>query len=160
MSKIIKFNHPTLKKKATKVNPKDPELKKIIRQMKKLMTKDEGIGLAAPQMNVSQQIVTIQTQDGIFTLLNPKISKKSLKQEEMEEGCLSFPGFFGIVKRPYKVKVCFQDEQGKKIKLKAEGMLARVLQHEIDHLNGQLFIYKVKRFTKGDEQELWEKMRS
>ncbi len=124
------------------------------------MAKEGGIGLAAPQISQSKRLVIIKTDEVSLVLLNPRLTRKSLKKNNMEEGCLSFPGYYGEVKRPMKVKVCYYDQKGKKISMSADGLMARVLQHEIDHLNGQLFIYKVKKFTKGDPDELWKKMQS
>jgi len=160
MSKIITFNHPTLSKQARPVKFNSPDLAKTIKDMVKAMELDNGIGLAAPQINISQQIVVIKTEDGFLTLLNPKITRKSLKKVEIEEGCLSFPGFFGLVKRPQKIKICWEDKEGNHQKMAADGLMARVLQHEVDHLNGKLFIYKVNKFTRGDTDELWKKMQS
>ncbi|MFH1597731.1 MAG: peptide deformylase [Patescibacteria group bacterium] len=160
MAKIITFKHPTLRKKAVAVKLDQPDLNKILREMNQAMKQEEGIGLAAPQIGKSLRLVTIKTDEGPLTLINPKITKKSIRKCDMEEGCLSFPGFFGIVGRPRKVQVCFSDKTGKKVNLAAEGILARVLQHEIDHLDGKLFIYKIKKFTKGDRDELFSKMQS
>lgn len=160
MTRIITFNHPTLRKRAKAVKSNDPDLNKIFRNMIGAMDVDQGIGLAAPQINISKRIVIIKTDDAPLILINPKITRKSLKKAEIEEGCLSIPGFFGLVKRSQKIKICWQDKSGHPQKMSADGLMARVFQHEIDHLNGQLFVYKVNKFTKGDQDELWKKMRS
>lgn len=160
MPKIITFNHPNLTKKAKPVDFINQDLNRITEKIVKAMEKENGIGLAAPQIDISLQIVAIKTEQGPLLIYNPKITRKSIKKVNMEEGCLSFPGYFGIVSRPQKIRVIFYDKSGQKAKISAGGIFARVLQHEIDHLNGKLFVYKVKKFTKGNSDELWSKMRS
>lgn len=109
------------------------------------MRRSQGIGLAAPQVGVSQRLIVIAFQKEPLILFNPEISKKSFKKESGEEGCLSVPGVFGLVKRHYKISVAALDKSEKKINFVAEGMLARVIQHEVDHLNGILFIDRIKK---------------
>jgi peptide deformylase len=88
-----------------------------------------------------------------FALVNPKIVKKSWKQVEMEEGCLSIPGVFGMVKRPAKITVQAENQLGEKSKFVADGMLARVIQHEVDHLDGVLFTSKITKRTSAKPEE-------
>lgn len=111
--------------------------------MVKTMEAEKGIGLAAPQVESDLRICVARVDNTIYILVNPKIKSFSRKKEVFEEGCLSFPGKFFPVKRPVKVKIKARDINGKKIKIKAEGLLARVLQHEIDHLDGILVIDRV-----------------
>ena len=139
---IIIHPNPILRKKAQKIE-NFSNLEKFIKKFILTMQKKDGIGLAAPQVRKSIQLIAVQTKNGIKTFINPKITKKSFKKEITEEGCLSIPNTFGKVKRSYKITVKFQNRNGQKQKLTAQGLYARVLQHEIDHLNGILFIDKL-----------------
>ena len=134
------------------------EIKKLIADMEKTMKEKDGAGLAAPQVGRNLKIIVINTQDGTLALVNPKILKKSWKKEVMEEGCLSLPEVFGLVKRSAKVRVIGLSPDGTKIYFTAAGFLARVLQHEIDHLSGILFIDKAKEITQG--KDILEKYKS
>ncbi len=128
------------------------EIKQLFLDMEKTMIEKDGIGLAAPQIGQNLRVVVINSKDGSIILVNPKILRKSWKKEIMEEGCLSLPEIFGLVKRSSKISLVGLDRNGKKIKFRASGMFARVIQHEIDHLDGVLFIDKVKEITKGKEK--------
>lgn len=128
----------------------------MVQQMIESCRKVNGIGLAAPQIGKSIRLCIINLEHmGLppFALINPKITKKSWKKVEMEEGCLSIPGLFGIVKRPQKVTVEALNLKGEKNKFVADGMLSRVVQHEVDHLDGILFTSKMIRQTSGKPQE-------
>jgi peptide deformylase len=139
--KIITYPNPILEKKSKKVKkPLDPEIQKLIKNMLSTMEKDNGAGLAAPQVGKSLRICTIQNGGDYFVLINPKITSYSREKEISEEGCLSFPGKFIPVKRAKKVKVRYTNEKGNDIKTKAEDLFARIIQHEVDHLDGILFI--------------------
>jgi peptide deformylase len=138
---IIKYPNKILEKRSRKVkDPLDGEIQKLIKDMISTMNESNGAGLAAPQVGQSLRICTIQCDGEIFVLINPKITAYSREKEINEEGCLSFPGKFIPVKRSTKIKARYLDEKGNEIKIKAEGMLARIIQHETDHLNGVLFI--------------------
>ncbi len=148
---IKKFNEPVLRKKCSRVQKIDREVKDIIVDMAQTMEKENGFGLAAPQVGVSKRIIVVRADAGdrrILVLVNPKIISKSKKIEELEEGCLSFPGIFLEIKRPKKVEVKGLDINGKEINFSADGILARVLQHEIDHLDGILFFSRLGFFKK------------
>lgn len=106
------------------------------------MQKKDGIGLASPQIGKNIRIIVISQKDGPLCMINPKITKKSWAKEIAEEGCLSVPFTFGDVKRHKKINCLYLDLGGEKKRLKAEGLLSRIIQHEIDHLNGILFIDK------------------
>lgn len=134
-----------------------PEFSQLLLDMKETMKKHDGIGLAAPQIGKSISFTIIKTEDGVLPLVNPKIVRKSLTKDVMEEGCLSIPGVYGDVKRSKKVKVVAQDMTGKKFKFIAKGMFARVIQHEVDHLNGVLFIDRATKINEG--QEILDKMK-
>jgi len=148
---IKKFNEPVLRKKCEKVKEVDKKVIKLIVDMVQTMKEGQGIGLAAPQVGVSKRVIVVQTDLGgqrILALVNPKIIKKSQEEEMDEEGCLSFPGIFLEIKRAKEVEVEGLDIKGEKIKLKTKGLLARVFQHEIDHLDGILFIDKISFWQK------------
>ena len=138
---IVKYPNKILEKKAKKVKePLDSNIQKIVKDMLVLMDEANGAGLAAPQVGELLRICTIRCDGETFVLINPKITSYSREKEIEEEGCLSFPGKFIPIKRSTKVKARFVDEKGNETKIKAEGLLARVIQHEVDHLNGILFI--------------------
>lgn len=127
-------------KKAEKIKEITPEIKKLSEDMMETMlkTEPEGVGIAAPQVGVSKRMFVAQTAEGPRVFINPQLKKKSRETEIMEEGCLSLPGVWLKVKRVKKVELKGLDINGKKIKTKAEGLYARILQHEIDHLDGIL----------------------
>jgi peptide deformylase len=145
--KIIKNPNPILRKKSTlvdlkKINEKD--FKILIEDMKHTMLKKDGVGLAAPQIGKNKRIITVNTKDGVIAMINPRIINKSFLKEWDEEGCLSVPGIYGKVKRSKKLKCEFFDMDKKKNIISAQGFFARIIQHEIDHLDGILFIDKAK----------------
>ncbi len=119
-------------------------MKKLAADMVKMMLKADGAGLAAPQIGRSLRLAVINTKDGPLIIFNPKLTKKSLIKEWGEEGCLSVPGYFGEVRRHKKITCEYFNEKGEKKILNAEGLLARVIQHETDHLDGILFIAKAR----------------
>ncbi|MFA6551764.1 MAG: peptide deformylase, partial [Patescibacteria group bacterium] len=123
----------------------DKDIKRLILAMGKTMKEKDGAGLAAPQVGESIRLIVINTKNGVLPLINPKITRKSWRKELGEEGCLSVPDFFAPVSRHKKIKVIYYNEENEQVKLSAEGMFARVIQHEIDHLNGVLFIDYLKR---------------
>ena len=141
---IITYPNEILRQKAKKIKePKSREIKDLILDMLETMEESgNALGLAAPQVGQSVQLCIIKLDGKTHILINPKIARKSWGKEICEEGCLSFPGKFIPVKRHKKVTVKALDKNGEKIEIKAEGLLSRALQHEIDHLNGALFIDK------------------
>lgn len=139
---IITYPNPILRQKTQSIE-NFSDIKKILPEFIKTMQENEGIGLAAPQIGKSIKLICIQTKNGPEIFINPKITSKSFKKEIAEEGCLSLPKIFGKVKRSSKITIKFQDQDGNKHKLTAQGLYARVLQHEIDHLDGILFIDKI-----------------
>ncbi len=144
--KIYTSEDPVLRTKAKKVKKIDETTQKLIDDMIETMLEAPGVGLAAPQVGVSLRVLVIETpededdpQGGTkLQLINPEILKADGEQFG-EEGCLSIPGYVGMVKRNMNVTVRALNRKGKEIKIKATGFLARVLQHEIDHLDGVLF---------------------
>lgn len=156
MLKIVTIPDPILNKKTTLVKDFDENLADLVEDMVETCRDANGIGLAAPQIGQSIRLCIINLEHiGLppFPLVNPKIVKKSWRKVEMEEGCLSIPGVFGIVKRPRKITVEAANVQGKKIKFMADGLLSRVIQHEVDHLEGILFTSKIIRRTSGKPEE-------
>lgn len=125
------------------------ELKQLIADMKETMLKKDGMGLAAPQVGQSIRLVVINTKAGVLALINPQVMPLTLRREKMEEGCLSFPKIFGLVKRCRKIKIKAFNFEGKPVNFKASGLLARVIMHEVDHLNGILFIDRAEKITGG-----------
>jgi len=148
---IRKFNDKVLRKRARKVRKVDEEIKELIVDMAQTMAKGQGIGLAAPQVGVLRRVIVVHGDfkgQRILGLINPKIIKKSKEKEKDMEGCLSFPGIILEIKRAKEIKIKGLDINGKKIRLKASGLLARVFQHEIDHLDGIVFYNRLSFFNK------------
>lgn len=131
-----------LRKKSRKVDEINDRILTLIEDMKETMYAADGVGLAAPQIGILKRIVVIDVGNGPITLINPEIMSVEGSQIDYE-GCLSIPGEQGKVKRPFKVKVKAINEENKEIEIEGEELLARALCHEIDHLNGILFIDKV-----------------
>ncbi|MBU1037004.1 peptide deformylase [Patescibacteria group bacterium] len=156
MLKIVEYPHKMLRKRCQKLKVKDiqdPQIQELFSEMKETMVKKDGIGLAAPQVDKNLRLLVVNLKDGPSVFINPRIYWKSFfKRNIVEEGCLSFPEIFGLVKRLAWIYVSYFDQQGKFQLLKAEGLLARVLLHEIDHLNGVLFIDKIIKYTKGEDK--------
>ncbi|MFA6553380.1 MAG: peptide deformylase [Patescibacteria group bacterium] len=150
MLPIITHPHPHLKQRAQEITPDEIKgMQKFIDEMSDTMLKKDGIGLAANQVDVLKRIIIISTKDGPLPLINPVLSRKSFRKEDGEEGCLSVPGVYGIVRRHKSLVINALDRKGGPISLKASGMFARVAQHEVDHLDGILFINRTKKITKG-----------
>ncbi len=153
---IITEKNPILRQKAREIDFEQiskKDLLKLIKGMKETMAKADGIGLAAPQIGKSLRIFVIAENilDKNYyptAFINPEIKKPSKETVLMEEGCLSVPGIYGIVERPRKIKIKAVNELGHKIEFKADLLLARVIQHEYDHLEGILFIDKAKELYK------------
>jgi peptide deformylase len=133
---------PVLRQKAKKVSGVDPSIRKLIVNMIETMNEANGVGLAAPQVGVSLRIAVIcmpEEDAQEIVLINPEIIKKT-GEREIEERCLSVPGYLGIVKRAVSVTAKGRDENFKEIRIKADGLLAQALEHEIDHLQGLLYV--------------------
>ena len=152
MSELTVLTEPNaeLRKKSKSVKPEDvqsTEILSLISDLKETMVVENGIGIAAPQVGVHKKIIIIGIGDDPQAFINPKVVSRSFRKVVSEEGCLSIPGVYGMVKRSRKVKVEALNEDGDEVTLNAEGLSAVVLQHEIDHLSGILFIDKVREFT-------------
>ncbi len=152
---ILTYPNPILRNPTEPVKfPLSKEIQKLTKDMIDTVRKADGIGLAAPQVGKSVKVIIIDLEKNgipLFPLYNAKITSKGFKKLEIEEGCLSIPGIFGMVKRPKKVTVGAQNMQGKVIRFSDEGWISRVAQHEIDHINGRLIIDLIKKYTKGEE---------
>lgn len=137
-----------LKKVSREITVIDDKIKTLAQDMMETMHKYDGVGLAGPQVGVLKRIVVIDLyEEGMqFTLINPVIIKEKGEQI-VEEGCLSYPNQFGKIKRPKEVVVEALDLDGKKVKLKGKDLLAQALCHEIDHLDGKVFVDKVEPGT-------------
>ena len=146
MEKLIYVPNPLLRQKAEKIKSVGEEELKIANQMKEVMLKAPGVGLAANQIGILKQIVTIffidqETKKEIqYNLFNPEIISFSKEKIIMEEGCLSLPEQFAEIERPKKISLKYLDDENKTKIREVEGVEARILQHEIDHLSGKLFV--------------------
>ena len=131
---------PVLRKKAKKVTRIDRPILQLIDDMIDTLKAVSGVGLAAPQIGESLKIAVIQLpEQEVIVLINPEVVKRG-GERELTEACLSVPGYYGEIKRSMWVKVKAQDRKGKEFRLRGEGLLAQALEHEIDHLNGMLYI--------------------
>ena len=148
---IMKAGHPVLKQVAEPVEFINKKMRTLIEDMAETMYKTDGVGLAAPQIGVSQRIIVLDDGNGLLELINPEITHKEGSQIGLE-GCLSVPGYYGDVERFDKITVKAIDKHNKKVTIKAEGFLARILQHEIDHLDGHLFIEKADNLQRIEPQ--------
>ncbi len=136
--------NPLLHQQAAPVAELTPAIVQLVIDMKETMVKENGVGLAAPQIGHSVRIFVVAHKDGIKAFINPRITKKSWRTNVDEEGCLSIPGVFGPVRRHNSVHVRYMDEHGEQRILKAAGFFARVIQHEYDHIEGVLFTEKLE----------------
>ena len=151
---ILTDPNPELRKRSAEVaiaRVTTPEYQAFADGFAAMMLKADGVGLAAPQIGISERIIAVLERDRISVYANPVIIKKSHAIQMSEEGCLSVPGIFGIVERAKRVTVQAIDRHGRKIEMDLSGFPAVIFQHEIDHLDGVLFIDKVKEYTKGGE---------
>ncbi|MBO5883827.1 MAG: peptide deformylase [Clostridia bacterium] len=138
--KILKIGDETLRRVSRPVDAITPRIQRLLDDMIDTMRAADGVGLAAPQVGVLRRIVVIETPDeGLIELINPKIIAYSGEQES-EEGCLSVPGRYGITKRPMNVTVRALDRNGKTFDITGSGLLAKAFCHEIDHLDGKLYV--------------------
>ena len=146
-----------LRQPAKRVAKIDDNIRNLVKEMLQTMYSKDGIGLAAPQVGVNKQVIVIDCQLDKpelppLVLINPKITRSSSQVCSAEEGCLSIPGVFLDVTRPEAIEVSFKDENGKPRKIQAKDLLARVIQHEMDHLNGVMFVDRVDNEISLNEQ--------
>ncbi len=138
-----------LRQPAKRIAKVDDSIRQLVKDMLQTMYSADGIGLAAPQVGVNKQLIVIdcepdKPENPPLVLINPKITRYSSQTCNSDEGCLSIPGVYLEVNRPEAIEVSFKDEQGKPRKLQTAGLLARVIQHEMDHLNGVMFVDRVE----------------
>ncbi|BCB03304.1 peptide deformylase [Bacillus sp. KH172YL63] len=154
---IVMHPDPILEKECEKVTDFDKKLKKLLANMYDTMLEADGVGLAAPQVGVDLQVAIVDIGDdtGTIELINPEIIETKGKDTDLE-GCLSFPGLYGEVTRPYAIKVRSYDRKGRMVEFHAEDFLARAIQHEIDHLHGILFTSKVEKYITEEDLEGYE----
>lgn len=150
---IHAFDAPVLREKARPVRRVNNSVRKVLDDMLETMRVAEGVGLAAPQVGISKRMVVIDIGEGPYFLINPEIVSQSSELETKWEGCLSWPGYVGEVARPLRVCVRALDRNGHDIWVEGEGLLARALCHELDHLDGVLFVDKAKSITEITQEE-------
>jgi peptide deformylase len=151
---------PVLRRRATEVGSVDADIRTLIADMFDTMYAEDGVGLAAPQVGESVRVVVIDARlpDVVpLVLINPVIVEHSAQLDRGEEGCLSIPGLREIVERPARVVVEGLDRDGEPIRLEAEGLLARIIQHEVDHIDGVLFIDRVSALKRRMLLAKWQK---
>lgn len=157
---IITHPAPVLRRKARKVTSFGPELQTLIDDMVETMRAAPGVGLAAPQVDVSLRVIVVEYAEGeeenapakLYTVVNPEISRMDDEKEIGTEGCLSIPGYLGEVDRSTAITVKGLNRRGQPFRLNADGWLARIFQHEIDHLDGVLFIDRTDEVYRVEEQ--------
>jgi peptide deformylase len=154
------YPDPFLRQRSVELEEVDESVNELVADMFAAMEEERGIGLAAPQIGVAKRVVVVSLEEKNFSrlaLINPVIVHLSDGTDVMEEGCLSVPGVNADVERPLEAVVRGNTKNGRMVEISAKGLLARVLQHEIDHLDGILFIDRLKpRERKGVEKELAE----
>lgn len=162
--KIVTLPEPVLRGKARKVTDFGQDLQKLVDDMVETMREAPGVGLAAPQVDIPLRVIVVEFGDEedeeapkkLYTMVNPEITRFSNDSVVGTEGCLSIPGYQGDVERAETVTVKGQNRHGQPMRVKAKGWLARIFQHEIDHLNGVLFIDRAEKIWKfeGDPSQV------
>ncbi len=140
LRKIVTLEDPVLRKTSRKVEKFDKRLWDLLDDMKDTLYNANGAGLAAVQVGILRRVVVIDVGDGLMELINPEITERSEEKQNEVEGCLSIPGRYGVTERPEWVKVKAQNREGKWVVYKGEGLKARCFCHELDHLDGVLYI--------------------
>lgn len=163
---IVLMGDPVLRQRATPVDVFDDELETLVADMYETMYHAEGIGLAANQIGIARQVLVVDIRDekdaaaGRMALINPRIVMVTDDLDKESEGCLSIPGLEEVVERPWGVRVEGVDVKGKPVSVEAEALLARALQHEIDHLEGILFIDRVSPLKRRMLLQKWKKAKA
>lgn len=156
---IKTYGDPVLRKESEEVKEINEDILKLINDMAETMYDAPGVGLAAPQIGVNKRIFVIDTDGVLKKVINPVFLENSNETEDEEEGCLSVPGIYKKVKRPKKVKLKYLNEKGEEVIEEAEGLYARALQHENDHLNGVMFVDKISNISKKLTAKKLEKLK-
>lgn len=136
---IFTSDKPVLRQKARPIQRVDGTIRKTLDDMVDTMRAAPGVGLAGPQIGLSQRLVVVEYEDRLYRLVNPELTWTSAERDLADEGCLSIPGYVGTVERHARVRLRAKDHKGKNFSLVADGWLARIFQHELDHLDGVLF---------------------
>jgi len=160
--KIYDYTDDVLRQEAQPVDVFDENLQELINDMIETMRAAPGVGLAAPQVGVSKRVIVVEfgSEDDetipaqVYVLVNPETVQQSKESVIGIEGCLSVPGFAGEVSRAQVVTVTGQDQHGKKVKIRAQGWLARIFQHEIDHINGILYTDRAGQIWQPDQDDM------
>ena len=164
---IVFMGDPVLRREADEVTVFDDELKALVRDMFETMYRADGIGLAAPQIGISQRIIVVDLRrpdeeegDELerVALINPVVTEHSKEKYKQSEGCLSIPGLEEVVERPVWVRVEGQDVDGNDVVIEAEDLFGRALQHEIDHIDGILFVDRVSALKRRMLLKKWKKL--
>ena len=153
---------PVLREKAAPVAELSADVRTLITDMFDTMYAEDGVGLAAPQVGVGARVIVVDPREpdiAPFALVNPEILSASEELDRAEEGCLSIPGLKEIVERPYAVRVQGLDRDGNTVTMEAAGLLARILQHEVDHLDGILFLDRVSPIKRKMLLNRWQKVK-
>ena len=148
IKEIFKYPNPILRRKSERIKEIGPEIRELALNMLKIMKENRGLGIAGPQVGELKRIIVVQTEGGPKVFINPEIVKRGEEAEIGEEGCLSLPGLYLKIKRQKKLILKTLNEKGEKIEMEAKGIFARILQHEIDHLDGILFIDRISFWQK------------
>ena len=146
--KIKVYPDSALKMPSTDVENFDENLAKFVEKMHETMSAHDGVGLAAPQVGVLKKIALVEFENALYVLINPRLLKQEGMQEG-DEGCLSFPGIYAPVKRPFRVSISTRDTSGAELVYDVEDFLARAFLHEMDHLEGKLFIEHLSNLKRG-----------
>lgn len=155
---VMILGNEVLREKAVPVEEVNDDIRALLTEMFETMRESDGIGLAAPQVGKSLRLFVVRADDGINrTFINPQIIQTSPEQTSYEEGCLSIPKYYADVIRPEKITVQARNENGRRFTLEADGLLARVIQHEYDHLEGVLFIDRIDPAKKAKVEEKFRK---
>ncbi|MBR2309808.1 MAG: peptide deformylase [Oscillospiraceae bacterium] len=153
LRKILTVNEPALHKTCRPVENFDGKLHALLKDMKDTLVESGGVGLAAPQVGILRRVVLVDTGEEILELINPSLVETDGNQEG-PEGCLSVPGKYGLVKRPYYAKVRAQDRNGNWFEAEGEELIARCFCHELDHLDGIIYTEVMERFLTEEELEM------
>ena len=166
LHEILLMGDPVLRTPAEGVDVFDDALRELVTDMFETMYHAEGVGLAAPQIGISKRVLVVDVrEDGEKTgrrlvLVNPSVAGESKKRDRSAEGCLSIPGLEEVVERASKVEIHGFDEHGTEVRLEAEELFGRVLQHEIDHLDGLLFVDRLSPLKRRMVLKKWRKLRA
>lgn len=154
---------PVLRRPSDPVPDVDDAVRALVDDLVETMYAADGVGLAAPQVGVSLRVIVVDTREeegeGALALINPRIAEASADTDRAEEGCLSIPGIADIVERPARVVIEAVDPGGAPVRVEAEGLRARALQHEVDHLDGVLFLDRLSALKRKMALQKWRKLR-